>query len=217
MKLTDMLPARDERMFVTGKSKSGKSTLVRELIGALPEGTYILVIDSKHEWEFRRGKHIGPHPVHKVRVANIHLLRTPGIYVYQSKYPHFYDPNVTRLLLGVYNKKNWTVVIHEGYHFCHGSNPLPALGQIITMGRAKNCRLLYESQRPSNIPLIAITEANVWIMFRLQKPEDRRRVADNAGYPEMIQPVKAAHDFWIAKDDWENAVYIQNTRKEQSA
>jgi len=214
-----MLPEKDERAFITGKSKSGKSTLVRQLIGALPDNTFILVIDSKHEWTFKRGETVGAHKVHKILVSNIHLFRSPGIYVYQSKYPHFYDPNVTRLLLGAYNRKNWTVVIHEGYHFCHGSNPLPALGQIITMGRAKNVRLFYESQRPSNIPLIAITEANVWILFKVQKPEDRQRVADNAGYPEMVQMMDmrtaaGKHNFWIAKDDWDNAIFIRNTRQE---
>jgi energy-coupling factor transporter ATP-binding protein EcfA2 len=212
MKLADMLPAIDERAFITGKSKSGKSTLVRQLIGALPDDTYILVIDSKHEWKIKLREKLGNHPVHRILVPNIHLIRRPGIYVYQSKYPHFYDPKVTRLLLGAYNRKNFTVVIHEGYHFCHGNNPLPALGQIATMGRAKNCRLFYEAQRPSNIPLIFITEANVWIEMRLQKPEDRQKVADNAGFPEMIKPVRAAHDFWVAKDDWDNAVYIENTK-----
>jgi hypothetical protein len=211
-----MLPAKDEQAFITGKKKSGKSTLVRQLITKLGDNEIIIVIDSKHEWTIKPFMRLGNKRVRNLRLPNIRMVTSPGIYVYKSKYPHFYDTNVSKILISAYNRKNCTVVIHEIYHFCHGANPLPALGQAIVQGRAKNLRLFMESQRPMNIPGIAISEANIWICFKLQKPGDRLRVADDSGFPEMATPVRASHDFWVARDTWDNAVYIENTKEDDT-
>lgn len=216
MRLVDMLPDIDEQAFITGKKKSGKSTLVRQMITKLPDNDIIIILDTKHEWKLRPFMRLGNKRVHRLRITNIRLLRSPGIYVYQSKYPHFYDPGVTKILLSAYKRKDVTIVIHEIYHLCHGSNPLPALGQAIAQGRARNLRLLLESQRPANCPVMSYTDADIFIEFLLQNPDDRKRMADNSGFPELLIPIWGMHDFWIAKHGWKNAVYIENTREDDS-
>jgi hypothetical protein len=216
MRLVDMLPEKDEQAFITGKKKSGKSTLVRKMILELPDNEIIVVLDTKREWKVKPFMTLGNKRVHHLRFTNIRLVRSPGIYIYQSKYPHFYDAGITRILLSAYNRKNVTIVIHEVYHLCHGSNPVPALGQAIAQGRAHNLRLFLESQRPSNCPVMSYTDADIFIEFLLQNPDDRKRMADNSGFPELAIPVEAKHDFWVAKNGWDNAKYIQNTRDDDS-
>lgn len=209
MKLADILPPADGQIFLAGKKGSGKSTLDLMLIDAIPDTEIILVIDSKDEWDLKRGLTLGNKPVHRILIPDLRLIRRPGIYVYKSKYPHFYDPAVTKLLLQAFKRKHMTVVIHEMYHFCHGNNPLPALGQLVTMGRAKFIRLHMESQRPSNIPVICYTEADVFVAFHLAKDADRARMADVSESPEMVTRAQG-HNFWVNRVDWDNAVYVQN-------
>lgn len=179
------------------------------LIDTIPDSEIILVIDSKDEWQLKRGLMMGNKPIHRVLVPDLRLIRRPGIYVYKSKYPHFYDPNVTKLLLQAFKRKHMTVVIHEMYHFCHGNNPLPALGQLITMGRNKFIRLHMESQRPANIPVICYTEADVFVTAHLAKDADRKRMADVAEAPQM-ERVAQDHNFWVMRTEWQNPVYINN-------
>lgn len=212
MKIADILPPVDGQIFLSGKKGSGKSTLDLMLIDAIPDTEIILVIDSKDEWALKPFLKLGNKKVHHLRIANLHLVREPGIYVYKSHYPHFYDPGVTRLLLQAFKRKHLTVVIHEMYHFCHGNNPLPALGQLITMGRAKFIRLHMESQRPSNIPVICYTESDVFVAFHLAKDADRKRMADVSEAPEMVQ-VADGHNFWVMRTDWNAPVYITNMMK----
>ena len=215
MRLVDMLPSKDGQLFATGRKGSGKSTLVRQLMTKLGDNEIIVVIDSKHEWDLPRLRihpmMLGNKVVRPLHFTNVKLVRNPGIYIYQSKYPHYYDPGVSRILVSAYNRKNVTIVVHEVYHFCHGANALPALAQAIVQGRAKHLRLFLESQRPANIPIICETEAEVYIEFMLQKKSDRQRMADVSGFMELEQEVEDMHDFWVGKLGWKNAVYIKNT------
>lgn len=217
MRLVDMLPKVDGQIFVVGKKGSGKSTLVRQLITKLPDTTQIIVLDTKHEWELPRLGHmkLGNKNVYRLRFTNLKLVTKPGIYVYQSKYPHFYDPGNSRILLSAYNKKNVTIVIHELFHLCHGPNALPALAQAITQGRAKKLRLFLESQRPANVPIIVETEADVYVCMRLSKQSDRERMADVAEAPEM-KDIVHGHDFWVITSMMEKAILISNDQDEKS-
>jgi energy-coupling factor transporter ATP-binding protein EcfA2 len=209
MRLLDILPPSDGQIFIAGKKGSGKSTLNLMLIDSIPDSEIILIIDSKDEWNLKPFLKMGNKPVHHLRIPNLMLVRKPGIYVYKSHYPHFYDVGVTRLLLQAFKHKHLTVVIHEMYHFCHGNNPLPALGQMITMGRNKFIRLHMESQRPSNIPVICYTEADVFVEFHLAKEADRKRMADVSEAPKLIT-VAEEHNFWVMRTEWNEPVYIRN-------
>lgn len=211
MKLAEMLPKQDGQIVVVGKKGSGKSSLVRQLLMKLDNKAIIVVLDTKHEWKLPRlGEfYLGNKRVRRLLYPDVRLVRSPGIYVYASKYPHYYDPNVSKILLTAYKRKHVTIVVHELYHLCHGHMALPALGQAIAQGRSEDLRLFLESQRPSNIDLRCMTEADIFVMFHLSRKEDRLRIADLAEGPEMEKPAQG-HNFWVKHIDWDTAKYITN-------
>lgn len=215
MRLQDMLPAPDERLFMCGMSGSGKSTLMRRLMGVLPPDELTIILDSKPEYEprrwWQRWKQSGP----LVLPPRVPLkVLDPGVYVLQTEYPDWGDPRVTPVMLAMLKRKNCTLIIDEFADYCRHAWTVPAIAKAIREGRKKNVRMMIGTQRPADIALVAITEANKVACFRLRRPEDRKRMADYAD-PQMLQPVKKYWFWWqdSSNDERESAILINGTTK----
>lgn len=206
MKISDIVPAPDERLFISGKSGSGKSTLSRKIIASLPRDEVVIIFDTKDEWVIPRYNTLFQRKQIRRLPLHVPLIMLPGgIYVYKPSYPESQDGNISRILIACLRRKNCTIVIHELTDLARGTTAIPALGKTIRQGRAKHVRMIIETQRPSAVPLIAITEANKIVTFRLRSLDDRKRLAQWVA-PEMLQLPPQKHDFWYCDDELNDGV-----------
>lgn len=220
MKLEDLAPDVDERLFIGGKSGTGKTFLTKRVAEILARREPVIVIDTKPDpkwnhpkrWQFwRKGEVCQP-------LTTFRLKRLkPGLYIYRPKvYPEWSDPGVERILLNALKVKPSpkegeravTIVIDELTDLARGPMAIPPLAKVIRQGRAKHVRMIIGTQRPAGVPLIAITEANKIVAFRLRSSDDRKRLAQWVAEEMAKTPGPGKRDFWVKTDDEERAVLI---------
>lgn len=220
MKLEDLAPDVDERLFIGGKSGTGKTHLTKRIAEWLAGREPVIVIDTKpdpkwdhpkwwHFWKRKGGIQALPH-------FNLKRLK-PGIYVYRPKvYPEWSDPGVQKILLNSLKVKPspkegervLTLIIDELTDLSRGPLAIPPLAKAIRQGRAKHVRMIIGTQRPAGVPLIAITEANKVIALKLRSSDDRKRLEQWVADEMIKTPGPGKHDFWVKTDDEERAVLI---------
>ena len=201
MKIDEMLPDRDEQLFVAGQKGTGKSTLIRKMLERLPASELVIVFDTKGEWKCRRQwQRWRAEKVPHVRLphTNVRLLR-PATYIFRPHFPERADPRCTAILMRCLKRGKCTIVIDEASDFSTATSILPALGKVIRQGRWKKVRLLIGSQRPSGISGLCMTEATKVACLRLRNDRDRDRMAKEVD-PAMRDMPKGRHDFWWQDD-----------------
>lgn len=169
----------DQRTFVTGKTGSGKTFLVKRLIRPLSR---VVVLDSKgtldkwglEEWDRDSRKKLGSGEDVRVRVA-IEPGRDPA---------RFWED----VLEEVYNAANVMLYIDEASQIAQGANPSPWLNSVWTRGREFGVGAIAASQRPRQIPRILISEAEHVLIFRLNLQGDRDYMAEMVGETGRVWP-----------------------------
>ena len=88
------------------------------------------------------------------------------------------------------------------------------LKNVYTRGREFGIGMWASAQRPSLIPLFAISESNHLFIFRLNMEEDRRRLASFAG-DRVMNPIRDPHGFYhyVVTDD--QATYYKTFQKKE--
>ena len=197
---------RDERVYIVGKTKTGKTFLTRHLLRSVPR---LVVIDPKNEltgwgleeWNaetikaFEEGEDIqlrvGPEPVEDiVRYWN-------------------------DILWTIYEVGDCVVFIDEAYLLAEGNKYPQALMFIWTAGRTREIGAFSISQRPRFIPKYLISEAEHVFVFRLRIEDDRKYVASFT-HAAMVNPIprEDPHGFYyIGLDSFEPS-YISKLKTE---
>lgn len=205
----DILPNKDEQLFIAGQKGAGKTTLIRRLL-ALPalKDELIIIIDSKPDWD-NLAPMFGPNKKNRPRKLNMRFLwtlndiRAKGVYVYQTHdtIPAYNDGNVDIIIFWAMKrfkklkkKKGMCIVVDELADFSKGSYTTPGMSKLIRQGRSKEVRTILGSQRPSGIPQTAVDQAQRYAIFMIMNKNDRKRLA------EWVHPgfMNMAHnrDFW---------------------
>lgn len=207
MKLDELLPSDDpkygaERMFICGQSGTGKSTLTEKICFAIPSAKdekgelhkpCVVVIDSKHDWKFRRLPWQSGAKWLALPTTDLRIL-PPGYYVYRPKeYPESADTGARRIFRTALKRKYCTVVIDEGADF-GGAQGVPELSKLIRQARSKHVRVIFGTQRPVAVTLLAITEAIKIVCFGLGSKDDYKRLAQ-WGNEAFQDPPAGEHDF----------------------
>jgi len=206
--LRDILPGPKERLAVIGTSGSGKTTLIQRLLDIDPDPITIIV-DSKPDeaweprqwWDTRKSKHNRPVLLPHLRIR---MLR-PGVYVYRPDEPPYADPRNQVLFSRILRRGKLTLVFDELNDFANGSYVLPSVNKLFRQGRSKQVRIIAGFQRPSGLPIGALSEITAAVVFSLRRIEDRQRLAKDL-HPGLISKPPgntAGHDFffWTAQDD----------------
>jgi hypothetical protein len=191
--------ATNERLFIAGKTGSGKTYLMRWLIRSL---TRLVVLDGKgslFNWGLDDWENTGARA--RLLSGDPGRLRVPP--------PHradatSYFQNIMGLL---YEVGNLTIYIDELYAVVDpGSKPTPEFNALYTRGREFGIGVWSGTQRPVFVPLVAISEAEAFICFRLNLIEDRQRMA---GYMTnaVIASIKDPHGFYYMRADEEKPAY----------
>lgn len=188
----------NERVFIAGRTGSGKTFLSLHL---LRKRTRLVVCDPKGtlgelapEWglddwsEKGRKRLLAGDPVR---------LRIPAPL----------DGNWTPYLWDVYRAGDVTLYVDELYGVVPPGRTAPEpLLACYTRGRELGIGVVAATQRPSWIPLVAMSEADWFFVFRLTLEEDRRRLASFMG-ESVMTPITDRYGFLTYNPLWDQPIY----------
>lgn len=208
MNIADIAPTDDarygaERVFIAGSSGTGKSMLTAKLIAAIPSardkrgkahGWCVVVVDSKHDWEYRRWwQREGASPWERLPLTDLRLV-ADGHYVYRPRtFPERADAGARRIFRTCLQRRYCVIVVDELADF-GATAGIAELGKMIRQARAKHVIVICGTQRPTGVVLLAITEANKLFCFKLGSRDDYDRLA-KWGDPHFAEPPSGVHDF----------------------
>jgi energy-coupling factor transporter ATP-binding protein EcfA2 len=181
----------NERVFITGKTGSGKSFLARYLTRKIKR---LVVLDGKGtlgvpDWnltDWEPGANLSD-PSKEFRLRAVPSLKIDLV--------DYWDSVLEKCL----RSGNITIYIDELYAVVPPNKTAsPTIFACYTRGREFGLGMWASTQRPVWIPLVAMSEAEHFFMFRLQLLEDKQRLAAFMG-SEVTQPVLDEHGFYYMK------------------
>lgn len=193
----------NDRLFITGKTGSGKTFLAKYLTANLNR---LVVLDGKgtlDSWDLELYDE-----KNKRRLIENKPVRTRVVYNPQ----YTLQENWNDILETVYLSGNCTIYIDELYTVVPpGKNPNNYLTGIWTRGRELNIGGWASTQRPASIPFIVITESEFFFMFRLLMEEDKIRMSTFMG-KSVLEPIKDKYGFYYYDALEDNPIYISKLK-----
>jgi energy-coupling factor transporter ATP-binding protein EcfA2 len=205
--------APNSRVFITGKTGSGKTHLSKEILSQvdrlvvfdpkdnLSDDMDLVPIRRRENWRrFVRG--------YPVRLQVSHDIAKDD----DIEYYH----NVFRDVFAI---GDCMVYIDELLSVVKSSVDLPKwLKAIYTRGREPrykgnriiggNIGVVACTQRPAHIPVFCMTESEEFFVFQLQNPDDRKKVAAYTS-PEIAEAIPDEHGFYYYKTRSNQPVYVK--------
>jgi hypothetical protein len=176
-----------DRAIFIGATGSGKTTLARYLIEDEWK-PYSVVYDAKgesitKEWPSSPSRHVVYEDFAKIQTA-----KEPRL-IYHPSVEEEHDRKAQdEFFRWVYHRKYTRLYVDEAYSLLGGSNPSHYLQACLSRGRERGISTMVATQRPSRIPLITLSEAEHYFVFRLHWPADRVRVEEITGINVMDIP-----------------------------
>lgn len=204
---------RNERVFVAGKTGSGKSQIVGRYLAAtlFPN---VIVLDTKGD---SRGgaKAMWPALARSQTVPVFTTLKELGKFgagkcIFRptrrektaATYASFFDWILAR--------GNTVVWVDEVYSVVRkGGEGVDAYEECLTQGRSRGVGVWTCTQRPMYLPNFAISEAEHYFIFRLKLPQDRAKVADamEMDARDFHNP-PGKHGSRYYRDGWEEPILL---------
>lgn len=190
----------NERVITTGKTGSGKTFLMSYMTKTLNR---LVVLDGKgtlNQWSLEPWSREGER-----RLKAGEPVRLRAMVPYKAEPGPYWD----KILEACFDAGNVTIYIDELYAIVppnqQASNILWAC---YTRGREFGVGVWACTQRPTWIPLVALSESEHYFMFRLSLDEDRRRMAAFMG-SDVLKPITDEHGFYYCRAEWDNAIYYK--------
>lgn len=206
---------RSDRACFFGRTGSGKTTLARALLrnSAFP----YVVLDPKHRY---RDEHDG----FEIPIVDRFDKRRPQQIIRV-------DPGANELvewdeaIYDVWRAGDHILYVDEATLVLPGPRTiLPELGRAIRTGRERNVGVWIGSQRPKELPSVVFTEAEHFLLFRLQFEPDIVKVCEftsPAVWPKYMEIKRAGrsrkHDFLYYNVDDDRLVSVRATRQPGAA
>lgn len=171
-----------QRVFIVGKTRSGKTTMARYLLKeVVKSGGRVFIIDPKKDWMGR--------PPHRVPYGEL-SKDFRGSIDNPIKIDHF-DPSIR---VSIYEPAEWdtkldaiikraievgytTIYIDEIKQLVPNTFAPKSLMIAYTQGASAGVGVWGGVQRPKGIPEVMKDQAEVWIVFRVKKMEDRKDIS----------------------------------------
>lgn len=187
---------RGKRVFVSGRTGSGKSWLARWIVERSP-GPWV-IINPKNTEVFDNFNAV---KLYKIDMKKIIKLLGEGFNV--NLIPEPIDSHVEVLDAVIFdlisNLENFGVVIDEAYSVHKNGQAMDGLTSLLTRGREKNQSAVICTQRPSRISLFCLSEADYFATMALTRKEDRIKLAEGSGCENFKQRVDGLHE-WLWYD-----------------
>lgn len=190
----------NEHVFVAGRTGSGKTFLARKYLAGF---RHVAVLDTKGTLEWPE---VPPEELTVVtRLSDLNAVETPKIIyrpVWEEMTEEFYDA----FFSWAYRRRNTVVWVDEVMSVAPNPHRIPEHAKaILTRGRELNVAMWALTQRPSGIPQVFMSEATHFFVFDLNLPQDREKLVEVTGAPELYQK-PGKYIFWYYHVAGEKAI-----------
>lgn len=196
VELAQLLPRRTDRVFLTGQTGSGKTTLARVM---LQSREYVVVLDVKGliVWpgytiitELEKLKDVDPLIVKRI--------------IYKPSYIELSNEDTVNAFFGwVYDRGGTTLYVDELAGVTQGNRYPWYYGACQMRGRERGIEVISGTQRPTDIPQIAMSEAEHAYVFKLKMKRDRERIEHLTSIPQTLVASLQKRQFLYAPQDGE--------------
>lgn len=187
---------RNDRAAVIGTTGCGKTTLVKFLLEDKNKLNSV-VYNNKPSDFISSWKE--PHK-HIDTFAELDYEQTPRI-IYTPPTPETLSAELQdRFFEWVYHRRYTRLFIDEAGSLRGGTNPVYHLEAIMCRGRERGISTIIGTQRPARIPIILISEAEHFYIFRVKRIEDRQRIYEFTGISIDEQTDLNKHEFIYYND-----------------
>lgn len=191
------LPGVTQRTTIIGRTGSGKTRFGTWLLSMSPfDQLPYIIIDHKREGLFEN--------IERIRFLdyNSKLPKEPGLYLLQPDMTdEAHDDLMEQWLLKVWNAERKGLYIDELYSIRATSRAMRAL---YTQGRSKKIPMISLTQRPSQVPRFAFSEADFFAFFQLSLEDDRKTAQSYAPKKRINLDITMPeyHSYWydVSKD-----------------
>lgn len=177
----------NDRAVLIGMTGSGKTTAARRLLEDVAK-PYSVVYDPKisesiDKWTVEAG---GVHEVYtdfeKLQRAQEDRL------IFRPNYREALDARAQDAFFQwVYEQCHQRVYVDEAYSLLGGVNPSFHLQAILARGREKGISTVVATQRPKRIPIVTLSEAEHYYIFKVTQMGDRQWIAEQTGIDPLEQ------------------------------
>ncbi len=190
----------NDRVFVCGKTGSGKSHLVMNLI--IPQLANVIIYDVKNDIELP-----GFDIFHEIQDFKKYPNRQRIIYRAKEVYASEKDADreFNRLCKQAYLRGNTTLYLDEIANRTGSNRICPYHDTIMRLGRSKGIGIINCTQRPRGVSNNIISQCNHFFIFKQSMETDLDKLAGICG-EKIYEPLKEKHSFWYYCDDMDEPI-----------
>jgi hypothetical protein len=186
------MPGQTDRATFLGQTGTGKTTLAQTL---LEQRDYVVVFDTKGRIQWP-GYHLHTDFAKLTRDDHPHLIWRPS-------FTDLRNPGLMNRAWGwIYLRKRTTAYADELKDHMVGQLAPPNYERCVTRGREHEISVWSGTQRPSKIPMVALSESETYFVFYLKLPQDRERAEELTGIDyERIETLPKHVFMWARQDE----------------
>lgn len=183
-----------DRVFVCGKTGSGKSYLVKNLI--IPQLNNAIVYDFKHEIEL---------PGYDIftKIADFKKYPNRNRVIYRPA--DATNEEFDRLCKQAFYRGNTTLVLDEIAFHTSAGKICRYHDMIMRLGRSKGIGIINCTQRPRGVHNNIISQCNHFFMFNQTQKTDQEKLAEFCG-DMVLEKLPDRYWFYYFRDDMEEPI-----------
>lgn len=192
----------DKHVLVSGATGTGKSFLCENYLKMYK---YVVKLDTKDEYTERKRAGVSAWVDLEENkdftvcrtLDDLYYCETDKI-IFAPDYYNQTDETFEEFFTWIFERENTILWVDELMSVGNSYKFPKALGRLYQQGRSKNIGIWACTQRPTGIPSIAPANSNYFFTFNLYLVEDRKKLAQATGRPELLE-IPNGYNFWYYK------------------